>query len=174
MDPWFHPMSDQHQVRYSCCCWMFWYIVQTAAGMLRLVTMKGMSVYQHLHLRKRSKQQDCWREPSLPVLTKESYNLLQEEQLSECHWLVLRLHNIYTYISQWYSCMSPELTKKPQLLAHGLWKCDILNAENPKHCQWWRSICTYSKRGHHPQWWREAIFVEPHNWLRLGWLRYWR
>ena len=33
--------------------------VQTAAGMLRLVTMKGMNVYHHLHLRRRSKQKDC-------------------------------------------------------------------------------------------------------------------
>ena len=41
--------------------------------------------YHHLHLRRRSKQQDCWRGPSLPVLTKTSFNFLQEEQLSECH-----------------------------------------------------------------------------------------
>ena len=32
--------------------------IQTAAGILRMVTMKSMSVYQHLHLRRRSKQRD--------------------------------------------------------------------------------------------------------------------
>ena len=59
--------------------------------------------YHHLHLRRRSKQRDCWSGPSLPILTKTSYNFLQEEHLSECHWLVLRLHNIYAHFSQWHS-----------------------------------------------------------------------
>ena len=33
--------------------------IQTAAGILRMVTMKSMSVHQHLHLRRRSKQRVC-------------------------------------------------------------------------------------------------------------------
>ena len=59
--------------------------VQSAAGILRMVAMKSLSVYQRLHMRKRSKQQDCLEGPSPPVLTMPSYILLQGEQLSECH-----------------------------------------------------------------------------------------
>eukprot|EP00731_Ephydatia_muelleri_P021701 Em0014g292a len=48
-------MSDQHQVQYSCCYQMLEDIVLLATGTLEVVIMKGMSVYHHLHLRRRSK-----------------------------------------------------------------------------------------------------------------------